>query len=77
MTQDELIYLIEKTGHKIKITIKEEQKYVTFIGTYALEPYTLSNSWSLEFTDAEIKRETVYKLMSWAGLKIEERVTYI
>lgn len=74
--KEELLSLLYERGYSIHIEIKNKSKFITFNGTHSKEPYINAHSYSLEWTNEEIKRDVVYSLLKWTGLKIKYTLDY-
>lgn len=71
MEKDEILNNLYNKGYKILIEVKDNSKFVTFTSHIALEPLICSHCYSMEWSNEEIKRDVVYDLLQWSGLKIK------
>lgn len=76
ITKEELLDLLYQRGYSIDIEVKNNSKYITFNGKHTKEPYKNTHIYSLEWTDEQIKRDVVYQLLRWTGLKIKYTLDY-
>lgn len=64
-------------GYDINIFHEGDTKFVEFNGKFTKEPYRLRHSYSDEISDQHIREDCAYRLMRWAGLVYETRMTYM
>jgi hypothetical protein len=76
LSKDELYSMLVKHGYKIVTDrTREDDITVTFTSTTAF-PYKLRHSYSKDWTNNDIIRDMVYKLLYWTGLKIKYTLDY-
>lgn len=75
ISKEELLALLYQRGYKIVIDRTDSHSTVTLSGEFS-KPLTLAHSYSLEWTDNEIRRDTVYDLLNWTGLKVQYTLDY-
>lgn len=71
MTRAQIVNGMAAKGYEIKVYTEGDSKKVIFQGKYGL-PYKLGNSYSLEWSDWEIKEDLAHRLLKWAGYTIKE-----
>ena len=78
MSNSELYYMLVEKGYSINITEEKNSKVIRFNGKYATkESNEKIQAWySKEWTDDEIKRDVVRKLLTWSGLKLKIALDY-
>ena len=78
MSNSELYYMLVEKGYSINITEEKNSKVIRFNGKYATkESNEKIQAWySKEWTDDEIKRDVVRKLLTWSGLKLKTVLDY-
>lgn len=74
--KDELYQLLYTRGYRIVIDTLKDSKEVTFTHPCAKEPLKLTHSYSTEFTNNQIIRDCVDKLLFWSGLKVIYAIDY-
>ena len=76
LSKEALLRMLYDRGYTITIETKEDTKYITFLGKHSLHPHKLSRAYSTEFTDDEVRRDVVYELLKWTGLKVKLTLEY-
>ena len=78
ISNSELYFMLVEKGYSIDITKEKNSKVIRFNGKYATkESNEKIQAWySLEWTDDEIKRDIVRKLLTWSGLKLKIALDY-
>ena len=78
MSNSELYYMLVEKGYSINITEEKNSKVIRFNGKYATkESNEKIQAWySSDWTDDEIKRDAVRKLLTWSGLKLKSVLDY-
>ena len=76
ISKDELYELLYARGYRIVINIVNDAKEVTFTHRLAKEPFKRTSSYSTEFTNEQIIRDCVDKLLAWSGLKVVYGLDY-
>ena len=73
-----LYYMLVEKGYSINITEEKKSKVVRFNGKYATkESNEKVQAWySTQWTDEEIKRDIVVKLLTWSGLELKTVLDY-
>ena len=69
LSNDELWHMLQEKGYTITITNDPKTQYVTFNGTFAVKPYERRTSYSKEFSEREIIKDSLPSLLKWTGLK--------
>lgn len=71
LSKSKLLYLLLDRGYEIKVEKNRTGGYdAHFDHKIAVNP-SCKYSYSVEWTEQEIKHDLVYKLLSWSGLKIK------
>ena len=77
MRKERLLQDLEKAGYDITLETKGTTVFVTLNSKTAEEPYTLLHQYNSEdFTNYEIKLDTVYDLLEWSGMRHKRILTY-
>ena len=78
ISNSELYYMLVEKGYKINITEEKNSKVIRFNGKYATkESNEKIQAWySKDWTDDEIKRDIVVKLLAWSALKLKTVLDY-
>ena len=78
ISNSELYYMLVEKGYSINITKENNSKVIRFNGKYATkESEEKIQAWySSAWTDDEIKRDVVRKLLTWSGLKLKIDLDY-
>ena len=78
MSNSGLYYMLAEKGYTINITEENNSKVIRFNGKYATkESEEKIQAWySSAWTDDEIKRDVVRKLLTWSGLKLKTVLDY-
>ena len=78
MSNSSLYYMLVEKGYSIDITKEKNSKVIRFNGKYATkESNEKIQAWySSAWTDDEIKRDIVRKLLTWSGLKLKIDLDY-
>ena len=78
ISNSDLYYMLVERGYSIHIKEENNSKVIRFNGKYATkESSEKIQAWySKDWTDEEIKRDIVGKLLTWSGLKIKTVLDY-
>ena len=78
ISNSELYFMLIEKGYSIDITKENNSKVIRFNGKYATkESEEKIQAWySSAWTDDEIKRDVVRKLLTWSGLKLKIALDY-
>ena len=78
ISNSELYFMLVEKGYSIDITKEKNSNVIRFNGKYATkESDEKIQAWyRLEWTDDEIKRDVVRKLLTWSGLKLKIALDY-
>ena len=78
ISNSELYFMLVEKGYSIDITKENNSKVIRFNGKYATkESEEKIQAWySSAWTDDEIKRDVVRKLLTWSGLKLKIALDY-
>ena len=78
ISNSELYFMLVEKGYSINITEEKNSKVIRFNGKYATkESNEKIQAWySSAWTDDEIKRDVVRKLLTWSGLKLKIALDY-
>ena len=76
MPKEDLLNALYKRNYKIIIEVRDSSKFVSFNHPHALKPYEDTHCYSKEWTDEEIRKDVVYDLLKWSGLKITYTLDY-
>ena len=78
MSNSGLYYMLVKKGYTINITKENNSKVIRFNGKHATKKSNekIQAWYSKEWTDDEIKRDVVRKLLTWSGLKLKYVLDY-
>ena len=78
ISNSELYYMLVEKGYSIDITKENKSKVIRFNGKYATkESSEKIQAWySKDWTDDEIKRDIVGKLLTRSGLKLKTVLDY-
>ena len=78
ISNSELYFMLIEKGYSIDITKENNSKVIRFNGKYATkESEEKIQAWySSAWTDDEIKRDVVRKLLTWSGLKLKIDLDY-
>ena len=78
ISNSELYFMLVEKGYSIDITKENNSKVIRFNGKYATkESEEKIQAWySSAWTDDEIKRDVVRKLLTWSGLKLKIDLDY-
>lgn len=70
MTREDLLNALYERDYKIVIEVKNNSKFVKFTHSHAVKAYEEAHCYYKEWTDEEIRKDVVYDLLRWSGLKI-------
>ena len=78
ISNSDLYYMLVERGYSIHIKEENNSKVIRFNGKYATkESSEKIQAWySKDWTDEEIKRDIVGKLLTWSGLKLKTVLDY-
>ena len=78
ISNSDLYYMLVERGYSIHIKEENNSKVIRFNGKYATkESEEKIQAWySSAWTDDEIKRDVVRKLLTWSGLKLKIALDY-
>lgn len=76
ISKEDLLNRLYNMNYKVVINIKEGSKFVEFTNPLAIDSNKVSHCYSMEWTDEEIRRDVVYDLLKWSGLKITQTLDY-
>ena len=76
MSKEDLLNALYERNYRIVIELKDNSKFVSFNHPYAVKAYEEAHCYSKEWTDEEIRKDVVYALLKWSGLKITYALDY-
>ena len=66
----ELYAMLVRRGYEVVVIQDGDTQRAQFQGKYS-KPYMVTHSYSMDWSDGEIKSDLAQKLMQWARLRLE------
>lgn len=76
ISKEDLLNRLYNMNYRIVIRIKNGSKFVKFTHPLALKPLKVSYCYAMQWKDEEIRKDVVYDLLKWSGLKITWTLDY-
>ena len=75
MSNKRILMELYNLGYTIAVKTTNDSKVVT-LKSQTSYSYTLPRSYSLEYTDDEVRLDCVPDILNWSGLKVQEILTH-